>query len=401
MKNIPQLFELTPALEIEQRIDCFRSELVKKGISYALIVHNVNLFYFTGTIQRGYLVLPAAESPVFVVQKDEHRAHIESPVKQVHISGSRELPGILSDLGLGADLRTGLEFESLTTTLFLKFQKLLGHTHFEDISQTILRLRSKKTDFEIEQIKKSGQFVDHIFSVAPNYIQTQMTEVELAAYLQAESRKVGHQEIVRMRGFDHELTNPHVLTAQSALIPSGGDIPLSGYGINPAIGQGASQRILEKHAPLLIDYAGGYNGYVTDETRTFVLGHLNDFWLKAYEVALEILDLFEQKARPGVVAGDLYAAAVKLVEQRHLADNFMGCGERRVKFIGHGIGLVINELPIIAQQRQEILEENMVVALEPKFLFPGQGAIGVEVDYIVQKDRLERVSKFPTDIIHV
>ncbi len=401
MEDIVKLFELLPKEEIERRVRSFQNILAQKGISYALIFQSVNLFYFTGTIQKGYLVLPAEQEPVLAVQKDRDRAKLESPVHQVPMTSLKQLPEIVSSLGLKTRARTGIEFESVPIKVFFKLQAILGHNQFEDISMDLLVLRAKKSSFELSQIRKSGQFVDHVFSVAPYYIRENMTEVELAGQLQAESRKTGHQEIVRMRGIDNELTNPHILSAKSGLVPSGGDVPLSGYGVNQAVAQGASLKKIEKDAPIIIDYAGGCNGYATDETRIFVLGRIKEIWHRAYQVALEVLNLFEDKARPGMVTGDIYSSVLDLVEKRGLLENFMGFKDKKVNFVGHGIGLVINELPIIALQRQEILEENMVMAIEPKFLFPDQGAIGVEVDYIVREDRLERVTSFPTEIVRV
>ena len=93
--------------------------------------------------------------------------------------------------------------------------------------------------------------------------------------------------------------------------------------------------------------------------------------------------------------------AASRVKKEGLQDFFMGHGEGQVSFIGHGLGLEINELPVITARHSRILEEGMVFALEPKFIFPGKGAIGIEVDFIVRKDRLERVTSTPVDIVYV
>lgn len=111
--------------------------------------------------------------------------------------------------------------------------------------------------------------------------------------------------------------------------------------------------------------------------------------------------MFESHAREGADAGALYARCLAVVRRSGLEDHFMGYGDNRVKFIGHGLGLEINELPVIANRRQEILEECMVFAFEPKFVFPGRGAVGVEVDYIVRKGGVERTTTFPIDIQYI
>jgi Xaa-Pro aminopeptidase len=77
----------------------------------------------------------------------------------------------------------------------------------------------------------------------------------------------------------------------------------------------------------------------------------------------------------------------------------MGFGPGKVSFVGHGLGLEINELPVITPRHHIILQEGMVFAFEPKFIFPGEGAVGIEVDYIVRKNELERVTRTPIDLV--
>jgi len=105
--------------------------------------------------------------------------------------------------------------------------------------------------------------------------------------------------------------------------------------------------------------------------------------------------------REGVDAVELYHRAASMAKKAHLEDNFLGFGEGRVSFVGHGLGLEINELPVITPKHHAVLQEGMVFAFEPKFVLPGKGAIGVEVDFIVRKDRLEPVTDVPLDIVYV
>jgi Xaa-Pro aminopeptidase len=204
-----------------------------------------------------------------------------------------------------------------------------------------------------------------------------------------------------MRGFNQEMPSVFVMAGKSGSFPSYGDVPLSGYGPTHAIGQGASRRKVQRNEPVVVDYGAGFNGYITDETRVCVVGELDGRFTQAYEVALAVLDTFRAHARVGNNVRDLYDRCLDVVRRNGLADHFMGYGERQVRFIGHGIGLEINEFPVIARGRDEILEEGMVFAFEPKFVFPGEGAIGVEVDYIVTADGVVRNTDFPVDIIYV
>jgi Xaa-Pro aminopeptidase len=167
------------------------------------------------------------------------------------------------------------------------------------------------------------------------------------------------------------------------------------------VGQGSSINRVERGVPLLVDYGGAYNGYLTDETRVVVAGELKEQFRRAYDVAREIIEDTSRSGRAGVVASQLYNRADEKVKAAGLSDYFMGHGEGKVRFIGHGLGLEINEFPVFTPRHHIVLEEGMVFAIEPKFIFPGEGAIGIEVDFIVRGDHLERVTDAPMDIMWV
>jgi Xaa-Pro dipeptidase len=159
--------------------------------------------------------------------------------------------------------------------------------------------------------------------------------------------------------------------------------------------------VVKKGIPVIVDFGGGYNGYITDETRTYAAGELKDIFLKGYQVAREIIEEIMSFAGEGVDATELFVRALGRAKEAKLEKYFMGYGEGQVGFLGHGLGLEINELPVITPRHKTILKEGMVFACEPKFIFPGEGAVGIEVDFIVRKDGLQRVTDSPVDIIYV
>jgi len=389
-------FELTPEQEISSRIGALRRRMELEGVEVALVLQNVDLFYFAGTLQRGYLVIPLEEEPAFFVQQDYGRAKGESPLKVEKVKGLGEL----EDFGpFRVARRVGVELDVLPVSLFRKMERAFGGKEWVDISKEILAVRARKSPFEIEQLRRSAEIVDHVFSKVPELLREGMTELELDALLQAEGRRRGHQGWLRMRGFNQEMPNISVMAGESGAAPSYTDTPLKGYGVTHAIAQGASWRKIGRDEPVVVDYGGGYNGYTTDETRTFVIGRLPPHLQRAYEVALEVLETFEEHAKEGVNGREIYRLCWEVVQRRGLEGHFMGYEDSKVKFIGHGIGLEINERPIIASGRDEVLEEGMVLAVEPKFVFPAEGAVGVEADYVVRKEGVERLSTFPLELL--
>jgi Xaa-Pro dipeptidase len=392
--------ELTPKREILRRINGLKQNMVEAGIDFSVILQNVDMFYFTGTVQKGVLVIPADRDPIFFVEKSVERARLETPLDVVPIENDKAIKEILRRKriikGTG-----GMELDVVPVSVFERFKKIIGFETFVDVTPLIKALREIKTPFELEQVVQSGQIMRHVFAKAKHVIKEGTRELDIDAELVAEGRKRGHQGFLRMRGFNLEMTTITVTAGYTGALPSPSDVAVGGLGMTPAVPLGSSLKSVELGIPVCVDYGGGYNGYVTDETYVFVIGAMKKIFRKPYDVSREIVEDAAAYGREGVDAAELFNRAAKLAGKAHLNANFLGFGEGQVSFIGHGLGLEINELPVITPRHHTILREGMVFAFEPKFALPGKGAIGIEVDFIVRKDRLERVTNIPLDIVQI
>ena len=387
-----------PSEEVHFRQIKLQEKMAEKGVDLACVVQNVDLYYFTGTIQKGYLLVPVQGEPLFLVQKDYERALRETSLKCTRIDSLRDLQGLTEEKSFKGR-RLGLELDVLPVSLFNRIKGLFNDWEVSDISPEIKGVRSAKSTFEIEQIRMSGRMIDEVFSQAGQYIREGVTELDVDGVLTSIGRSHGHQGFLRMRGLNQEMMNIHVLSGESGSARSFCDTPLSGFGLTPAIAQGSSGRRIERDRPVVIDYGGGYNGYVTDETRTFVVGRLKEPLLKAYQVAMEIIGEVESSVRPGDLPVRVYERAREMAGRAGLADHFMGHGEGQVAFLGHGLGLEINEWPVLGRGYRKPLEVGNVFAVEPKFIFPGEGAVGLELDYVVREKGVERITTFPKEVV--
>ncbi len=392
--------DFTPKEEIEKRIENLKKSMAKAGIDYAVILQNVDLFYFTGTIQKGVLIVPVDQSPLFFVEKSVCRADMESPLEIIPIKKDKDVGNFVSGKNVIKG-RGGMELDVLPVTLFERWKSILDHGNIADVSPLIKELRLIKSEFEITQIIESGKLVSHVFEKAKTIIREGMREIDIEAELAREMRKKNHQGFLRMRGFNQEMMCGYVSHGFAATISSNADVPISGLGLTPAIGQGSSTNIITKGVPVIVDFGGGYNGYITDETRVYAVDKLKDIFLKGYQVSREIVEETMGFGKEGVDATELFIKAMDRIKKAGLEQYFMGHGEGQVSFVGHGLGLEINELPVITPRHKMILKEGMVFAFEPKFIIPGEGAVGIEVDFIVRKDTLQRVTDSPIDIVYV
>lgn len=394
--------QTVPRQEIHQRIRRFQTQLAARQLDGAFILQNADLYYFSGTIQSAVLFVPAHGQPLLMVLKNIKRAELESSLENIiPVENKNTIPHIISDFGFSHFERAGLELDVLPANLYLWFQQSLPQCSWKDISSLIRRLRMLKSDYEIEQIKKSAAVLHSGLTEIKNIIREGITELEIDGHLAMIARREGHMGTLRMRGWNQEMTYAHVLAGRSGATVSLLNSPHGGTGNTPAMAQGAGFRKIRRNEPIGVDYGVAINGYVGDQFRTYVVGTLSERLNKAYACSQDILALLVDKARPGISCAKLYQAAAQKAQQEGLSEFFMGHGEGQVKFIGHGIGLEIDEYPIISPRFEDPLENGMVLALEPKFVFPQTGVVGLEDDYVMTAEGLKRLTLTDQSLIQI
>ena len=392
----------TPASEIEARIAKLQHLMRDDRIDSVLILQNSDLFYFAGTIQQSYLYLPAEGRPILMVRKNVSRARHESALRPiVALASPGDVPAILKRHGYSPPRRMGLECDVIPANIYLKLGRLFGEARISDAGPLIRSVRAVKSAYEIERIRQAAGLADQVAGYLKTVLRAGMTEIELAGLVEARARKLGHQGIVRMRLWGNEMFYGHLMGGPSAAEPSYLASPTGGRGINPAIAQGPGSRPVARHEPILLDYVFACNGYLADHTRIFALGALDDALTAAHQAMLEIQDLIKRTARPGLKAGAVYELARARAAELGYEKNFMGIEGQGVPFVGHGIGLELDEYPFLAKGQSLALQRNMIVAVEPKLVFPGKGVVGIENTHIVTDDGLEQLTCFEEGIIVV
>jgi Xaa-Pro aminopeptidase len=393
-------FDPVPRDDLLKRIDNLRRLMADAGIDFALLVQNVDCFYFAGTMQKGMLVLPLDQDPLIFVEKGTERALMETPLAVTPVKNDKEIKKILIDRHI-LEGTAGLELDVVPVSMFDRLKRVIGFDRYADVSELIREVRAIKSPFELVQIHKSGEMLSHVFAKARDVVGEGKTELEIDAALVAEGRKIGHQGFLRMRGINQEMMTMTVQAGYTGAISTMLDGPITGVGVTPAIPQGSSFKRVERGIPVTIDYGGGYNGYITDETRSFVVGELQEVFRKPYETARSIIEDVMTYGKAGIDCTEIFSRAYEIAKKERLEDYFLGHGDGKVAFIGHGLGLEINELPVLTARHSRILKEGMVFAFEPKFVLPPYGAIGIEVDFIVRPNRLERVTTNSIDIVQL
>jgi len=379
---------LTPATELEYRCSRAQQAMASEGLDALILLQNADLYYFTGTIQSGALYIPAVGQPLYLVRRDYRRARMESGLKEVlPFSSAAEIAGIIADHGCPVPRSIGMEFDVLPVALFERYRKAFADVSFTDASPLIRRVRMIKSRYEIHLMQDAATQVDRVYRAASGLLRAGMTDLQLAAELERLARLEGHNGLIRMRLFNGEMMFGHTFSGADSAVPAYTDTPLGGLGTTPSFGQGASYKPISSGEPVIIDFSGSCDGYLVDQTRVMAIGGLSAKLMKGYDDMLEIQELMKSMAPQLPSWGELYDECCALAVAKGYGENFMGVPGSQVSFIGHGIGIEIDEYPFIARGFHQMkLEPGMAFAFEPKLVFPGEGAVGIENSFYLADD---------------
>jgi Xaa-Pro dipeptidase len=382
-----------PLNELEDRLAKAQAALASEELDGALIVQTADLYYLTGTAQQAHLLLPAEGEPVLLVRRDLARARRESPLPRVEgLSSLRDLPQIAAGCGIPPDGRLGLELDVLPVLHFFRYQDLFSDARPADCGGMLRELRAVKSPWEVERLREAGRQTEAALSEAAEQLREGMTEAELAALVAAALMRRGHPGLLRMRGLNQEMPIVHVFAGPEAGAASGADVPFAGLGHTAAVPQGAGPRPFRRGEAVVIDLGSSIDGYCVDTTRTLSLGPLPQDLADAHEACRTIRRELLAAALPRAGTRSLYQRAVARAAEMGYESNFMGARPNQVSFVGHGIGLEVDELPVLAANGDRPLVEGNVIAIEPKILLPGRGAVGVEDTYVMTASGLQSLT---------
>lgn len=388
---------LTPASESANRIETLRDGLRARGLEGVLLLQAVDVLWISGTRQNAALWVPVEGEPVLLVRKSLERARAESPLACViPFPSSRELAG-----WIGPARRIGLTLDTVPVTVHQFWTRALPGVEWADASGLVRESRSVKSGWELARMRETALLLGDVFRELPTFLRPGMREVDLAAEIEVRMRRAGNEGSPRVRGFNQEFFMGLAIAGGAAAAPSYFDGPVTGRGLSASSPLGASRDVVAPDVPVLLDYTAIRAGYVTDMTRMAVCGRLAPELERAFQVARSIQDELAAGLLPGAIPSRLFATACQRADEAGLGDRFMGPPGARARFVGHGIGLELDELPVLAPGFDEPLRLGQTLAIEPKFVFPGQGAVGIENTWAVGERGGERVTELPDDLIRV
>ncbi len=360
------------------------AELMRQGGADALIATtNVNLFYLTGRIPDGYFYMTREGLCALFLR----RPHSWEGRGIVRIKHPAEIPEYLKKLDLPIPRVLMLEDE-LPFSEYSRLRSIFGEP--ETLPSVIRNARAIKMPYEQQLLRETGLWHAGAQQGVPGLFRPGMTDIEYEIAIFHHFRELGHPGFFRIAGHRMEAAMGTVIAGDNAAVPSPFDFAMGGAGRDFFPFAACGEELSEGKA-VLVDCSGNTCGYLTDLSRTYSIGRLPNQALDMHDTALAIQAAFVSAAVPGARCCDLYNQALDIARRSGFEDHFMGLYQH-AKFVGHGLGLEINEMPVIAPKDVTPLREGMAIALEPKFVLPGCGAVGIENTFLITRNGPERLT---------
>lgn len=378
--------ESVPLQELEYRWNRLRTFL-KQYIPEAegiLAFSRINIYYLSGTFGNGLFWLPLEGKPVLLCRRGQERAALESPLQDIfEFRSYKDIEGILKDAGSPLPKRVAVEMNGLSWALGNSFSSRLSAHEFIAGDKVISMVRGTKTEWELKIQREAGEkHAKCLVELLPPLLRAGMTELEIAHIVSNLFYTEGHQGILRMGSYGEEVFLGHFSAGDSGNYPSVFNGPLGLRGVHPAVPHmGSSEKEWRVGEPLTIDNGFTLAGYQTDKTQVYWLGSQGSIPSKAQaaqDFCIEMQEWIARHLKPGVLPSDLWNHCISWAEKSGWKEGFMGLGKNKVEFVGHGIGLAIDEYPVIAKGFDLPLETGTVLAIEPKIGIANFGMVGVE-----------------------
>lgn len=399
MTESPPRLPLVPAEELASRATRLAARLRADGFDGAFLLHPSSTFYLSGTLGEGWPFVDADGRAVLPIRRSIARAATESALPHAAVRRPADLPGALASLGVQVGKVIGLELDVVPVATYERLRRVFPNVEFRDASRAIREVRAVKSAYEIGWIERAGKIVVSAMDVAlPPHIRPGVREVELSAIVEDAMRRARHQGVVRLRRWNLEMHFGMVSAGASASHPCYFDGPDGLTGLYPAVQQGGGERVIETGMTILVDYVGGAGGYLADRARIFCVGEPPKEARDAHALCLEILAEITSRLRPGALPAAIWSDVAAKVQRSPWADRFMGYGENRVSFLGHGVGLDLDELPVLAAGFDTPLVPGNVLAVEPKVFLGEIGAVGIENTYVVTETGCRNLTPGPEEI---
>lgn len=382
-----ELMHRVPREELDRRMAALQSQMDTRCPDWqaALVTSRVNQYFLTGCMQDALLVIRRDEPALLFVRRDLVRAREESLFEGILPMESYR------DAAAAAPIAAQvvyLETETTPLAMAQRLQKAFGFAQTQSMDGVLAYTRAIKSPYELERMRRSGVIHRQVLTErVPLLLREGMDEADLAMEVYRELVQAGHHGVSRFGMFGAEFAVGQIAFGENSLVGTSFNGPGGSVGLTVAAPVLGSRGRRLRHGDLVfVDVGCGVEGYHTDCTMTYVFGgRPPQEAVLADEACAAVEQRVAEMLRPGQTPQDIYRTVMADLPDA-LSQDFMGFGSRRVKFLGHGVGLLIDELPVLAEGFREPIQPGMVFAVEPKRGIAGFGMVGRENTFLVEEN---------------
>lgn len=370
---------------MERRLNELRRRMAEAGVEAAVLVHPRDILYYAGTARPATLVVGPQEA-VLLVRRGLDLARREATIARVESGGGwDEVAAALATQGLtGGTLGTDLDV--MPAQLYRRMREALPAWSVEDVSAIVLAQRAVKDANEIRATEGAAAVADAGHAALARILRPGLSELELAAEVEAALRRAGHEGYQPLRYPGARGGGVLLMSGENLTVRGGHGLVVTGAGLNPATPYGPSRREIRPGDLVVLDIGSTYEGYTADESRTYAVGTPTAAQEALYQVALATEEAVLDALRPGVSVADVYTAAEAVVA-RGAPPHFPPGSLTLPGFVGHGLGLEIDEPPVLWTREATPVVVSIVLALEVEVSAPAHGLMAkVEDTVVVEAD---------------
>jgi Xaa-Pro dipeptidase len=367
-------------MKFELRINHLQEAIRERGLTGAILFYSRDIFYYTGTSQPAYLVV-LPDDYRLLVRRGYDIVRRESGLESGRIQDERNPQAIMTRMfpGPGTGEKVGTELDLLTVPHARSLSRALGGRELVNLSIEVLQQRMVKDAGEIDSISKSCAAVHAGHLATVSCLRAGLSELELAASVENAHRLAGHEGCFFIRATDFVMSRGPLASGPNLRQTSGTLFTLSGAGLSAAVSTGPSRRRIEREDLVLVDIPTCVEGYHADQSRMYAVGRAPERAADLFRSLREVADYLIRSLRPGLTTGEAFALAQARAVELGLEESFMAFASgAKAHFVGHGLGLELNEPPLLARQGDAILKEGMVLAIEMHLMEPAGLALKLE-----------------------
>ncbi len=398
--DFPPGYRLVPAQALEARAARAGELCRQKGLAGLLLTYNTDVYYLSGTMQQGAVFVDDQGGLQVFMRRHQERAQAECPFEVTLVKGYSQIAETLNEvlprgavLGLTMDVMPALEYQG--------WEGRLPDLDLVDASQPWLVLKGVKDQIELDALSRSGKLTAELYDELPNVLVPGKSECQAAGEFLAMAMARGGLSLIRSRSSYMDMYSWHLVSGPEATWPSAVDAPFSGIGLWPSFPLGASLKPLKRNEPIIVDVAICFDGYSTDQTRTYCLGKAPEPIKHAHECLQAVEAEILERLKPGAISGEIFDAAIRVADDMGMGDYFLGRPDHRIRFVGHGVGLELGAPPYLLAGSQAVVQAGQVYALELKIVLD-QGPVGLENTVVVREKGLPSIfSPIPNQLFEL